>query len=68
MKRLCDCGCRRPPVGEWHHDTLGWFQFAALCNVRNGDALRDTGWHYYAPLHEQPLATITGGAATRDCG
>ena len=53
MKRLCDCGCKRPVDGEWIHPTLGVFTFSAHCNLRNQGALEDNGWSYFGPLDDR---------------
>ena len=70
MKRLCDCGCRRPARTEWIHPNLGSFWFGALCNIRNRHALELAGFMEFADLgHEAdkpPLVTIVGTSADFD--
>ena len=70
MKRLCDCGCRRPAATEFMHPNLGEFWFGALCTIRNRPALEQQGFMEFCPLDEtadeQPNLTLTGGSADFD--
>lgn len=67
--RRCDCGCARHAHGEWISPRLGSWHFAGPCNARLGDALRNAGFNYYAPLDDEPVVVVTGGDHNpRECG
>jgi hypothetical protein len=66
VKRLCDCGCRRPAKVEWMHPSLGSFWFGALCDIRNRDALEAQGFSDFPELtasDDQPKVTVIGTSA-----
>jgi hypothetical protein len=66
MKRLCDCGCRRPAKVEWIHPSLGSFRFGALCNIRHRDALQAQGFSDFPELtveDDAPKVTVIGTSA-----